>query len=131
MPASSGNKIVTLEILKAVYDKLSSMFSNHIDDKENPHEVDCEQIGALPNTVTINGIEVEDGAFMLPVDNEISEESENPVQNKIIKAYIDEAVADVSGVAECTVADKGKFLRVNDEGVAEWQEIGSAENEYF
>ena len=130
MPETNGNKIVTLEILKTVYDKLSSVFSGHVNEKDNPHEVDPDQIGAVPVTRKINGLSLDED-IALPVDSEMSDESENPVQNKVVKAHVAQAIAGVTGITECTIADKGKFLRVNDEGVAEWQEIGSAENEYF
>lgn len=47
---------------------LTEDFNNHIEDKNNPHEVTVEQIGALPitggvmeNTLTLNGVVLTEG----------------------------------------------------------------------
>jgi hypothetical protein len=48
----------------------------------------------------------------ITVDSAMSSTSTNPVQNKVIKSYID------TRVPAPTSSDKGKFLKVNNSGVA-------------
>lgn len=46
---------------------------------------------------SVTKVEGESGGSSITVDSEVSETSENPVQNKAIKAYVDEKVANAGG----------------------------------
>lgn len=44
---------------------------------------------------TTSTFEVRNGTATIPIDNAMSATSENPVQNKVVKKYVDESIADV------------------------------------
>lgn len=60
-----------------------------------------QQTGTKIATITINGTDTD--VYVAPgqsitIDSQMSDSSENPVQNKVIKSYVDDAVASVVGV---------------------------------
>ena len=74
-------------------------------------------------TITIKGSG--GGGSSITVDSSMSGDSTNPVQNKVIKSYVD------TRVPAPTSSDKGKFLQVNNSGKAAWVSIASAESTSF
>ena len=94
-------------------------------------------------------ITAEQVTTIIPVDSSLSETSENPVQNKTIKAEFDnvrdligedsvqsqidsaiKSIDSMNSVPNCTATDNGKFLRVVN-GVATWSAIPYAEEATF
>ena len=67
-----------------------------------------------------------DDVYVIPetiqIDTELSNTSENPIQNKVVNA----AIQNINQVPFSTSADNGKFLRVAN-GVPSWQTVQNAE----
>lgn len=71
----------------------------------------CEETDNDNGDIVIDSLEFDSEVTLAPlgyggavqVDEEMSDDSENPVQNKVIKAYVDDAVAD----KQDTIADLG------------------------
>lgn len=61
-----------------------------------------QSTGTKIATITINGNDVDIYAppqTQITIDSEMSATSENPVQNKVIKSYVDSAVGSITGIA--------------------------------
>lgn len=138
------DKLISVETLKVAYDALKividNIVNNHTNNKDNPHNITVAQIGAVPITRTING-QALSSDIVLPVDTELSDTSENPVQNKAVGQAINElseavdhtinnTIANLRQVPECTTDNNGQFLRVV-EGAAAWQTVPNAESANF
>ena len=83
-------------------------------------------------TITLTGSDgstqsVDDLDTIITVDSALSSSSQNPVQNKIIKAEIDKIS---SRVPACSEANNGQFLRVEN-GTATWSVVPNAEEASF
>lgn len=74
-------------------------------------------------TITIQGSG--GGGSSITVDSSMSGTSTNPVQNKVIKSYVD------TRVPAPTSSDKGKFLQVDNSGKAVWTAVATAESASF
>lgn len=64
------------------------------------------------------------GANKTVVDTEVSDASENPVQNKVIKQYVDETVPKLGITSGATVGQLAKVKAVDENGVpTEWETV--------
>lgn len=125
--AEIKDKIVPASVLKSVYNSIKNMIAGHTTNNVNPHNVTAEQAGAVPVTRKVNGKSLtEDITVEIAVDSELSNTSENPVQNKAICA----AISSLKMVPDFGDDDNGKILCVTD-GKVSWEEIVSVEDEYF
>lgn len=125
--AEIKDKVVSIGVLKSVYNAIRNLISGHTTNTVNPHKVTAEQAGAVPVTRKVNGKSLsEDITVEIEIDSELSDTSENPVQNKVISA----AIGSLKLIPDFDDADNGKILCIMD-GKASWEEIVSAENEYF
>jgi DNA integrity scanning protein DisA with diadenylate cyclase activity len=75
--------------------KLEDVWENLIDGES---EIDVAPINNIAQAV----IELEKNGHtgQMDVDTEMSDVSENPVQNKVIKAYVDDKVGDISAALD-------------------------------
>ena len=123
--AEIKDKVVSVGGLKVVFDAIKSLIESHVSNRNNPHGLMLEDIGGVPDTRTINGKPLSSD-IVLEVDSELSETSENPVQNKAIYA----ALQISSSIPPYDETDNGKILCIVN-GVASWEGIASAESEYY
>lgn len=93
----SGKQLSTEDFTTALLNKLNGI-------QESADAVSWNQIqesGTKVAEVTINGTTIDiyiPTSTAITVDTEMSDSSTNPVQNKVIKSYVDTAVAGVIGI---------------------------------
>lgn len=95
VPKVAGKQLSTEDFTSALLTKLNGI-------TESADSVDWNQIqasGTKVATITINGTDIDIYVPTLPtIDSTMSDSSENPVQNKIIKQYVDNAVGSVTSI---------------------------------
>lgn len=97
VPVEAGKGLSTEDFTTTLLTKLNGI-------AESADAVSWNQIaqtGTKIATVTINGTGIDilvPPSTSITVDTEMSDVSENPVQNKVIKQYVDDAIDDVVGV---------------------------------
>lgn len=108
---------------KVVYSELQNK-QNVISDLEEIRDGAALGATAIQKIKTINGKSLIgegdvtiSGGSTIEVDSDMSDSSTNPVQNKVVKAYVDSKIGDVSGI---TIDDVENYLTTNKYATQTW-----------
>ena len=108
---------------KVVFSELQKK-QNVISDLEEIRDGAALGATAIQKIKTINGKSLIgegdvtiSGGSTIEVDSDMSDSSTNPVQNKVVKAYVDSKIGDVSGI---TIDDVENYLTTNKYATQTW-----------
>ena len=82
-------------------------------DPDSGSEISVEPINKIAHAV-IDLEENEGGGSSIIIDTEMSSESENAVQNKVIKKYVDNMVGDIGTALDDIIAEQEAIIAVQN-----------------
>lgn len=120
---SSTNPVQNKVIYKEFEDYFTLLSSSH-NSLDAAIKTKQDTLVSGINIKTINGQSIVgegnvtiSGGSTIEVDSDMSDSSTNPVQNKVVKAYVDSKIGDVSGI---TIDDVENYLTTNKYATQTW-----------